>query len=505
MRPPATAIRRALTALLLVSLMVRSAPAQQEPPVAELPEEPAVENITTTSVLSLSKMEQIVELLTISYAADLALRTAVRVAECTMAEPNCAPLFYAQDVVLGPWNFVKLLRVTQEMSDPDVATIVRPRDYETPVLQPPGVVPPEIVSLAEYAFERQVTLYEQLEAWQVTLERYSAALSARNEAAAAEQRRALDEYSAKASTAAAGVSAASLQFLESLTPLIGPFASAIAVDDAEAAKADFRDNGFGAEMRQRFSALGILQADSDRLVDEIFAISDDTPVDLVEGLLAVARAYDTLADVTTVTTDPAGNLRPVADAGPNQAVAASETGYASVQLSGTRSSDPEAAALEYVWSTSTATVGGARPIMTLPLGTHHVALTVHDGKGGTDVDIVTIMVGDAAAPIITSVIATPATLWPPNRQLVLVEVDVTVTDNDDPAPVCQVVSVGDNAPAADPVAAAEPDAVLSGSLTVLLRADPSGAKPVRAYTVTVQCADKSNHSSTESVYVPVSH
>jgi hypothetical protein len=497
--------RRALTALLLMSLVVPSTYAQQEPAPADAAPEPVVEEVTTTSVLDLSKMEQIVELLTISYAADLAMRTALRTAECTTTEPNCAPLFFAQDVVLGPWNFVRLLRVTQELPDPDVTTIVHPRDYETPALPAAGVVPPEIVSLAEYAFDQQVALYEQLEAWHITLERYSAAVGSNNESAAAAQRRALDEYSAKASTAAAGVSAASLQFLESLTPLIGPFASAIAVEDAEAAKADFRDNGFGPEVRQRFSALGILQADSEKLVEEIFAVSEDAPVDLVEGLTAVARGYDTLADVTTVPTDPAGNLRPVADAGPNQAAPASETGYAAVQLSGTRSTDPEAGALEHMWSVASMTATGPKPILTLPLGTHHVALTVSDGKGGTDVDIVTIMVGDAAAPIITAATATPSTLWPPNRQLVLVTVDVTVTDNDDPAPFCQVISVGVNAPVSEPGAAAEPDIVLNGSLTVLLRADPSGARPGRAYTVTVQCTDKSNHSSTESLFVPVSH
>ena len=53
--------------------------------------------------------------------------------------------------------------------------------------------------------------------------------------------------------------------------------------------------------------------------------------------------------------------------------------------------------------------------------------------------------------------------------------------------------------------AAASNIVLNGSLTVLLRADPSGATPGRAYTITVQCTDKSNHSSTETVFVPVSY
>jgi hypothetical protein len=495
---------RALTALLLASLAVPRTYAGQDPAPADAPQEAAIEELATTNVLEPAKLDEIVALLSTSYTAHLTLKTALRTAECTRSEPNCAPLYFAQDVILGPWNTATLLRTIQELPDKDVATIARPRDYETPVLPPAGVLPPDSVSLAEYTFEQQIALYEQLEAWQTTLERYSAAVGSNDESAAAMQRRALDAYSAQASTAAAGVSAASLQLLERLTPVLGAFGS-VGIDDAAAAKEDLRDRGIGPEVIERFSALGIRQADSNRLVEEIFALNEDAPVGLIEGLTAVARAYDTLADVLTVPTQPAGNSRPVADAGPDQAVPTDETGFAAVMLSGTRSSDPEAVPLAYVWTVATNAVAGAQPTLTLPPGIHHIALTVADGHGGTDVDIVTVTVGDAAAPIISELTATPSVLWPPNRQLILVTLDVKAVDNDDPAPQCQVISVGLNAPANTTGAATEPDVVLNGSLTVLLRADPSGATPGRAYTVTVQCTDKSNHSSTETVFVPVSH
>jgi hypothetical protein len=87
--------------------------------------------------------------------------------------------------------------------------------------------------------------------------------------------------------------------------------------------------------------------------------------------------------------------------------------------------------------------------------------------------------------------------------LVPVEVAVKVTDNDDPAPFCQVVSVDVNEPAgATTSAAMEPDVVLDGTLKLQLRAELSG-KGSRVYGVTVQCTDKTNHSSSGSIFVPV--
>jgi hypothetical protein len=496
-------LRRAIVAILLLNTAVPSASAYaQQQPVVKHPDEPVPE--VSNSVLELAKAEEIVELLASSYTADLALEVAVRTAECTRTEPRCAPLFFAQDVILGPWNFVKLMRVIQELPDPDVTTIVRPRDYKTPSLPPAGVLPVEMVRLAEYALEQQVALYESLEAWQVTLERYGTAIGKNDESAATAQRRALDSYGAKASTAAAAVNAASLQFLESLTPLMRHFASAIAAEDAEAAKEDLRDNGFTPELQERLSALGIPKADSDMLLQEVVAISPDAPVDLLDGLTAVARGYDKLADVMTVPTDPAGNLRPLADAGPDQALPAGDAGYASVVLNGSGSTDPERGVLGYEWAGASITASGSKPTIALPIGTHHIALTVTDGKGGTDVDLVTIAVADAAAPLITGLTATPDVLAPASRQLVPVELDVKVTDNDDPMPFCQVVSVGVNESVRNATdTTTEPDVVLDGSLRILLRAVRSDPKINRVYHVTVQCTDKTNHSSVGSVFVSV--
>lgn len=146
--------RRALIGILFLSIAVSAVHTQQK--IATATDTDAG---PTTSVLDLSTTDAIIELLTTSYTANLALETAVRTAEFVRTEPNCAQLFLAQDVILGPWNFMKLLRVIQELPDPDFRAIVRPRDHQAPSIPPTGVLPAEVVSLVEYALEQQVALY----------------------------------------------------------------------------------------------------------------------------------------------------------------------------------------------------------------------------------------------------------------------------------------------------------------------------------------------------------
>ena len=71
------------------------------------------------------------------------------------------------------------------------------------------------------------------------------------------------------------------------------------------------------------------------------------------------RGYDTLADVMTVSVDGTGNVRPVANAGPDQFAPAADGKYASVTLSGTGSTDPEGSALDYIWTTESMKVSGS--------------------------------------------------------------------------------------------------------------------------------------------------
>jgi hypothetical protein len=113
---------------------------------------------------------------------------------------------------------------------------------------------------------------------------------------------------------------------------------------------------------------------------------------------------------------------------------------------------------------------------------------------------------DTTPPTITSASASPNTLWPPNHRMVPVTVSVTATDNSGVVPTCQIVSVSSNEPInglGDGDSA--PDWQITGDLSVNLRAERSGMGNGRAYTLTVQCTDGSNNSSSAQTTVSVPH
>lgn len=103
------------------------------------------------------------------------------------------------------------------------------------------------------------------------------------------------------------------------------------------------------------------------------------------------------------------------------------------------------------------------------------------------------------APTITSVTATPNVLWPANNNMVPVSLTVDVTDNSDPAPVCQITDVTNNE------ADAETAWQITGPLTLDLRARRLGMGMGRIYTITVTCTNSSELSSSAIVTVSVPH
>jgi len=112
-------------------------------------------------------------------------------------------------------------------------------------------------------------------------------------------------------------------------------------------------------------------------------------------------------------------------------------------------------------------------------------------------------VADTTAPAINSVTATPNVLSQVNHQMVPVAVYVSVTDNCDHAPVCQIVSVSSDEPVTGPGDNTTPDWIITGKLTVDLRAEYSSKNTSRAYTITVNCTDASGNSSLRTVIVSV--
>ena len=111
---------------------------------------------------------------------------------------------------------------------------------------------------------------------------------------------------------------------------------------------------------------------------------------------------------------------------------------------------------------------------------------------------------DTTPPFISSVIASPTVLWPPNHKMVRVAVSVSATDDSGAAPVCQIAAVASNEPI-DGLGDGDtaPDWEITGALSLNLRAERSGTGNGRIYTITVRCTDGSGNSSTNAAAVAV--
>ncbi|MGZ4962616.1 MAG: FG-GAP repeat protein [Limisphaerales bacterium] len=105
---------------------------------------------------------------------------------------------------------------------------------------------------------------------------------------------------------------------------------------------------------------------------------------------------------------------------------------------------------------------------------------------------------------IASASASPSVLWPPNHKLVPVTVSVTTAGSPG---TCKIVSVTSNQPInGTGDGNTSPDWVITGDLTVLLRAERAGnIKTDRVYTITVECADAFGNTARANVLVTVPH
>ena len=96
---------------------------------------------------------------------------------------------------------------------------------------------------------------------------------------------------------------------------------------------------------------------------------------------------------------------------------------------------------------------------------------------------------DTTAPVISSVTASPSSIFPPNGQTIPVTISVSATDDSGDAPTCSVASI--TGPGSPPT-----DFNVTGALTGTVLAVGG-----RSYTFNVKCTDAANNSATGSAAV----
>jgi hypothetical protein len=113
---------------------------------------------------------------------------------------------------------------------------------------------------------------------------------------------------------------------------------------------------------------------------------------------------------------------------------------------------------------------------------------------------------DLAPPDIDSLVARPDRLWPPNHRMVNVELEVAASDLYDPSPYCRITDVM-SSEAVNGMGHGDrsTDWLVTGELSLDLRAERFGHGVGRIYTVEVTCSDYSGNEATEVVIVHVPH
>lgn len=139
-----------------------------------------------------------------------------------------------------------------------------------------------------------------------------------------------------------------------------------------------------------------------------------------------------------------------------------------------------------------------------PVGTTMVQAFAADSSGNRDTCSFNITVNDVEPPTIDSLSTSPRVLWPPNHKMRNVRVDYTATDNC-PGPISCHITVTSNEPEDGPGGPHGPDWQIIDDHRIRLRAERSGAGAHRIYTVTVNCSDQYNNTSSADTVVLVPH
>lgn len=172
---------------------------------------------------------------------------------------------------------------------------------------------------------------------------------------------------------------------------------------------------------------------------------------------------------------------------------------------------PAGAVVEF-GATALDDVDGAVPVRfsrepgsVFPLGTTTVIVTAVDAAGNEAAASFEVTVRDTTPPVLASLGCSPSSLVVPNHKMVPVTVAANVRDAVDALPFVRIVSVTSSEPingTGDGDSA--PDWVVTGPMSLELRAERAGTGNGRTYTIAVDCSDAAGNVTrgVTTVFVP---
>jgi hypothetical protein len=131
-------------------------------------------------------------------------------------------------------------------------------------------------------------------------------------------------------------------------------------------------------------------------------------------------------------------------------------------------------------------------------GEHIISVSASNGKTNAVSCSTSVTVQDTTDPQILSTAGIPGVLWPPNNQMVAVQVVVQGFDNCGPV-TSKIIGVSSNEPES------HNDWKITGDLSVNLRAKRFGNGNNRVYGILIECSDAVGNTSLRTVFVTVSH
>lgn len=225
---------------------------------------------------------------------------------CTLAWSTAVPCGVLAVAVIGETALeaYQIAKIVNDPPDPNYLEVFEANAYQPLLsLDAASGLPEDLVTAVNQSFSDRANLYSMLEAWRISLERYSAAEHAGDAGAIAIQLGALEAYVAEALGWAEVVSRSHSAFVDKLTDTFG----IIEISDSAiaAALAELERSGFDQAFRELAFSYGLDDVALDGLLDIV--LSGEVPassVDLLEVMRNEAGSYRELAQIAAAVPEP---------------------------------------------------------------------------------------------------------------------------------------------------------------------------------------------------------